>query len=414
MMDVYSVAGIALFALLLQLAGLILVVLADPYIQRPHKIVMIIISVGVLVLIAQNYAEYMLSAEGGDPIARTISSIFGYCLRPLILLLFFYIVKTEQEYWRAWVLVGINTVIHLTALFSKLCFYIDGNNHYHRGPMGYTCHIISGIFLVQLVYLSAKEFDREGGIEKFIPSFNAVLVILAVVADARFGGSEYPVTYLTAAIAGCSVFYYIWMHLQFVHRHELAVREEQRIQIMISQIQPHFLFNTLSTIQALCLIDSKKAADTVEKLGAYLRQNLESLNQADTIPFDKELEHVQLYTDIEQLRFPSIKVEYRIEDEDFTLPALSVQPLVENAIRHGVRIRGEGLVTVRSWRDMDAHVITISDNGVGFDVEAAKHAEGTHIGLKNVTERIEKMCHGTIDIKSQKGSGTSITIKIPV
>ena len=413
-MSIFSeTSAILLFALLIEIAGLVVVVLADPYVERQHRIVMIIIAAAVFALIVQDYTEYAFDMAGNNHIGRLIASIVGYCLRPLIVLLFFYIVDTRREFWRAWVLVIINTVIHLSALFSDVCFTITKDNRFVRGPMGYSCHIISAVLIVQLIYFSAKGFDKKGGVEKFIPSINALLIVLSVLADTFFSSGDAPLSFLTAAVVGCSLLYYVWMHLQFVHRHEMAMQAEQRIQIMISQIQPHFLFNTLSTIQALCLIDSKKAADTVEKLGAYLRQNLESLNQSDCIPFEKELEHVQLYTAIEMIRFPSIVVEFRIDDDDFAIPALSVQPMVENAIRHGVRVRGEGLVTVRSWRDIDAHVITITDNGVGFDVEAAKHAEGTHIGIKNVTERIEKMCHGTVDIKSSKGEGTSITIKIP-
>ena len=407
-------SAIILFALLLELAGLIFIVLADPYIQRPHKIIMIIISLCVLSLIIQNYIGFRLDIEGGRPLAHTLESLFGYCMRPVILLLYFYIIKSKQDYWRAWTLVIINTVIHLSALFSPIVFSFSESGAFHRGPMGYTCHIISVLLLIQLLYLSAKEYDRSGGIERYIPLFNTLLIIAGIVIDSTTGGEDLPVTYLTVAVASSCMFFYIWMHLQFVRRHEMSLRAEQRIQIMISQIQPHFLFNTLSTIQALCLTDSDKAADTVGKLGAYLRQNLDSLNQAETIPFEKELEHVQLYTAIEMIRFPSIQVDFRIEDDDFKIPALSIQPLVENSIRHGVRARGEGRVTVRSWRDLDAHVITITDNGVGFDVEAAKHAEGTHIGIRNVTERIEKMCGGTVEINSKEGEGTSVTIRIPV
>ncbi|MBQ3921087.1 MAG: histidine kinase [Firmicutes bacterium] len=404
---------IVLIPLILELVVLLFAVFADAHLRRSHRIIMIIIILCAFGLVAQNYADFLLSTRYIDPYARTVVGIAGYVLRPLILILFFYIVDDRRFYNYEWVLIALNTAIQITALFSPIAFSIGSANNFIRGPLGYSCHIISGILLIKLLYLSLRGYGRVRRIDLFIPIANAVLVIAAVAADTFVDIGDSPIAFLTIAVVTSCVFYYIWLHLQFVREHEIEMETEQRIQIMMSQIQPHFLFNTLSTIQALCRIDPAKASDTVEKFGTYLRQNLDSLDQTDLIPFSKELEHVQLYADIEMIRFPSIKVEFRIEDDDFKLPTLSVQPLVENAIRHGVRIRENGLVSVRSWRDLGEHVITISDNGAGFDVTKLGTAEGTHIGIKNVKERIEKMCGGTMEIVSTIGDGTSVTIRIP-
>lgn len=181
----------------------------------------------------------------------------------------------------------------------------------------------------------------------------------------------------------------------------------------MSQIQPHFLYNTLVTIQGLCLTDPEKAFDTISSFGAYLRQNLDSLDQPKLIPFQKELEHTKVYAEIEMLRFPSIKVKYDIRDTEFDLPALTVQPLVENAIRHGVRIREEGVVLVTAYREPDHHAIEIRDNGTGFDAASLETAEGKHIGLRNVRDRIEQMCRGSVIIDSRINEGTVVTIRLP-
>lgn len=113
------------------------------------------------------------------------------------------------------------------------------------------------------------------------------------------------------------------------------------------------------------------------------------------------------------LRFPDARVEYRIEDDQFEIPALTIQPLVENAIRHGIRYRKDGLVTITARRDSGWHQITIQDNGVGFDTKEQKSAGGTHVGLINVKDRIEQMCRGTMAVKSEIGKGTSVTLRIP-
>ncbi len=413
MSEFSNLLWLLIMILLLQLAGLVFAVLSDSYIKRAHRIIMMIIAASVFLLIVQNIVEYFLVTFYFNPLLRTINSIVGYSLRPMILLLFFYIVDESKDYNWSWALVTLNAAIHLTAFFSGLVFRITPENSYERGPLGYCCHIVSAILLFQILFISLHQY---GGIHKWdvvIPLFNATLIVGAVVADSFIDMDNYPVSYLTSAVVLCCVFYYIWLHLQFVREYEQSMQAEQRIQLMISQIQPHFLFNTLSTIQALCLIDPDKASDTVGKFGVYLRQNLESLNQPGLIPFDKELEHVRLYADIEMIRFPFIKVEYFIEDRAFSLPALSVQPLVENAIRHGVRVRDEGLVTVRTWKDLNAHIISITDNGCGFDVKAAEQSDKSHIGIRNVRERLEKMCGGTLTIKSMIGEGTSVLISIP-
>ena len=188
---------------------------------------------------------------------------------------------------------------------------------------------------------------------------------------------------------------------------------EQRIQIMMTQIQPHFLYNTLSTIQALCAIDPAKAVEITGKFSSYLRQNLNTLEFPGMISFEKELEHTRSYADIEMVRFPNIRVEYAIEDSGFSVPPLTVQPIVENAIRHGVRIREEGIIRVSAYQTEEGHEILISDNGVGFDVQTLGQNEGTHIGLKNVQERIETMCGGSVKVESRIDEGTRVTIFIP-
>ena len=182
---------------------------------------------------------------------------------------------------------------------------------------------------------------------------------------------------------------------------------------MMSQIQPHFLYNTLSTIQALCLMNPKKASEVTERFGTYLRNNMGFLDQPNLILLSKELEHTRIYSEIEMLRFPKISVEYDIKTEDFYIPALTIQPLVENAIRHGVRSREQGLVTVATRASADFFEIIISDNGVGFNPKDFSNDESKHIGIANVKERVESMCGGTLTIKSEPDNGTTVTIKMP-
>ena len=188
---------------------------------------------------------------------------------------------------------------------------------------------------------------------------------------------------------------------------------EQRMKIMVSQIQPHFLYNTIATIRALCRKDPSRAEKVTEKFGQYLRQNLDSINNSDLIPVEKEITHTRVYADIEMVRFENISVEFDIRDADFSVPTLTVQPIVENAIRHGVRIREKGIVRVQTRSEGGNHIITVSDNGVGFDVNKINSDGGNHIGIENVRWRVENICGGTLSIESEKDRGTTVTISIP-
>ena len=405
---------VVLLPLLLQVIGVMFAVLVDPYISKKHRNMMLLIETLVLGLIVQNIIGYQLDAAGIYPYARTVVGILGYCIRPTILALFFYIVNPEKKYRWAWVLIGINAAVHLTALFCGICFSIDQNNIFRRGPLGYTCHIVSFILLAYLLYLTLWEFPVIHKSEGWIPVFNTALIIASVVTDSWGDYREWPVAFLTIAVVSSCVFYYIWLHLQFVRQHENALIAEQRIQIMMTQIQPHFLYNTLATIQALCEKDPKKASKLTGKFGKYLRQNLDSLNQARRIDFDTEMEHTLIYAEIEMVRFPNISLKTEIWDQDFTLPALTIQPMVENAIRHGVRIREQGEVKISTRRLPDCHEIIIADNGKGFDIAKLEESGGSHIGIQNVRERIEQICGGTLEIESRPDEGTTVTIRIPV
>jgi len=400
----------------LQLIGLAFVVLADSFLDREHKTLLLIITAVLALLLFQNYWEYELSLKAASPDViswRTLFSYFGYSLRPVVLVLFIRLVDRGKKDWPLWTVVVVNAVIYLSAFFTRYSFWIDEQNHFQSGPLRFTCHLFSLLLLFWLVVVSADKFEKQSGMESLIPVFIALMIVTSVALDSFLFDSYY-VTALTIAMITGSVFYYLWLHLQFVRAHEAALRAEQRIKIMISQIQPHFMFNTLSTIQALCLTDPPAAFETVEKFGTYLRQNIDSLNQEELIPFEKEIEHTRVYSDIEQIRFPSIRVEYVIRDDAFLVPALTIQPLVENAIRHGVRIREDGYVRVASILDGDYHLITISDNGVGFDPEDVMKSDSSHIGLRNAKERIETLCGGEFNIMSELDEGSVITIKIPV
>ena len=191
--------------------------------------------------------------------------------------------------------------------------------------------------------------------------------------------------------------------------------EESRIAIMLSQIQPHFIHNILNVIYYLCGKNPAAAQAAISKFSDHLRNNLEALSQKELITFRKELAHIQTYLELEQIRFgEELSIIYDIEEDGFLLPVLSVQPLVENAVKHGVaKKRGGGVVTISSRQTEDVYQITVADTGVGFDVDRSMEDGKVHVGLMNVRQRLQSRMNATVDIDSAPGNGTTVTVTIP-
>ena len=195
---------------------------------------------------------------------------------------------------------------------------------------------------------------------------------------------------------------------------ELRLQENQ-ISIMLSQIQPHFLYNTLNSIYQLCETNPMRARFMVNSFSEYLRNNLSSLEEPGLITFETELSHVNTYLDIEKVRFEdTLEIEYDIKCMDFSLPVLTVQPIVENAVKHGTsKKRGGGRVSISTEDDGQDYVITVSDTGCGFDPDVPKNDGKRHVGIENVRQRLANMCSGSLTIESKVGEGTVATIRIP-
>lgn len=211
----------------------------------------------------------------------------------------------------------------------------------------------------------------------------------------------------------------IFFSIQSERKALLARREQElaeaRADIMLSQIQPHFPYNTLAAIRETCLSDPTEAACMITDFSVYLRENMTSLTSRAPIPFERELRHVRTYVTIEEKRFGDrLRVEFDIQATAFLLPPLSLQVLVENAVRHGVTKREEGgCVRVSSVEEPDAFVVTVDDVGAGFDPNPARIDGRPHVGLTNVQTRMEALCGGSLEVGSSPGAGTRATLRIP-
>jgi hypothetical protein len=176
------------------------------------------------------------------------------------------------------------------------------------------------------------------------------------------------------------------------------------------QIQPHFIYNVLSSIRILVKEDAQAAYDILDDLDNYLRINMDALAMPDQIHWQQELEHIRLYERIEKMRLGErVKIVYELEAEDFLLPPLIIEPLVENAVKHGIEPKAEGgTVWVRSYPFEDGYMIMVEDDGVGFDSRNPRQMED--IGYTYIRTRILETPGAYMNIRSAPGRGTSICI----
>ena len=188
---------------------------------------------------------------------------------------------------------------------------------------------------------------------------------------------------------------------------------ESRISTMMSQIRPHFIYNTLGSIEQLCELDPPKAGELVHNFAKYLRGNFGELDNAKPIRMSQEMAHVRYYVSIEKVRFPDMTFSFEMRSEDFSLPAMTIQPIVENAIKHGLmKLQKGGSIRVISYETDSDYCICVEDDGVGFDTSKLLD-EKKHIGIRNIRDRLKVMVDGTLEIESTQGVGTKVLITIP-
>ena len=187
-----------------------------------------------------------------------------------------------------------------------------------------------------------------------------------------------------------------------------------RIVLAMSQIRTHFVFNVLNAISGLCKSEPELADMQIVRFARYLRNNIDIMQEDHPIPFEKELEHMHNYVDLEQLRFgEKIILDENYEYVNFVIPSLVLQPLVENAIKHGLLPKeGDGVIRVSTSRRGNSVLIEIADNGIGFDT--SKSFDKASVGLSNVRFRVERMMNGRMQVESTPGVGTLVRLWLPL
>ena len=186
----------------------------------------------------------------------------------------------------------------------------------------------------------------------------------------------------------------------------------QRASIAVLQMRPHFIYNTMMSIYYLCRQNPDLAQQVTLDFTTYLRKNFTAIASDRLIPFSEELEHTRAYLTVEQAQFDGrLFVDYDTPHMDFSVPPLTLQPIVENAVKHGMDPDAEPLhIWIRTGRAASGSEIIVENSGAPF--EPADDGE-PHIALGNIRQRLEMMCRGQMTITPREGGGTVVKVTIP-
>lgn len=255
----------------------------------------------------------------------------------------------------------------------------------------------------------------------FIIAMCAIYISENKLAEFHFDTSL--ITRICAMVIIIFEFILLASHLQEKYKLQKAMEvqnENLKMQYFTTQIRPHFIMNILGAIRAMVRVDSEKAYEMLYDFSKYIRKNIEEKDYSKPIPFLEEIDYIRTYLKLEQIRFGDrIKVKMELEYTDFWILPLTIQPFVENAIKHGLQVvnRG-GTLWIRSYYLDERVYIEVEDDGVGFDVASLtkKFDEGKSLGMRSAMYRLKYKMNGTYSIKSnmeEKSSGTLIHIELP-
>ncbi|MBR2280645.1 MAG: histidine kinase [Ruminococcus sp.] len=309
------------------------------------------------------------------------------------------------------VLLVSTLICDLINLFYPLYFRIESDGTYYRQPlfMWSQTYLAVGLIILCIGFIISKKSTKE---KLITASFVLIPVANQFITGYSFGlTTEFPAMLISIVL--------IFGVVVAKREQKLIATEkelyESKVRVMVSQIQPHFMYNALSSIAMLCKLDPDTASQATITFAQYLRGNMDSLKQTTPIPFEKELEHLKKYLYIEKLRFgKKLNIEYDIQATDFEIPQLTIQPLAENAVKHGLsKKKGGGTLTIATKETEKTFEIIVSDDGTGFDVNEKKNDDRSHIGMENIKRRLKEMCDADVVITSVIGEGTVAKIIIP-
>ena len=312
---------------------------------------------------------------------------------------------------------AVSCLVVISVAFISGFVYITPDNQYYRGPL-YPLIPMSMLAILLLNFAGTirrrARLSRKTFVSLIITQVPmAVTLIIHLFIDVEL---FFHFSYALSALVMYSLVLSDQIEQDLRHQQKIAEQQKEiageRAKVMVLQMRPHFIFNTLMSIHSLCRIDPQRAQQVTMDFTNYLRKNFNAVASDSIIPFATELEHTRAYLAVEQAQHDCmLSVDYDTSFTHFRLPPLTLQSIVENAVKHGMDpYFGPLRISIRT-RDTDSGAeIIVEDNGSGF---GPSDETRPHTTLENIRKRLEMMCGGSMTIRPRDGRGTVVTIIIP-
>ncbi|WP_303803937.1 sensor histidine kinase [Ruminococcus flavefaciens] len=387
---------------LMLLLGLIIIMLVNRRIKIDGVQYVWAIASLVFIITVCEYVEYWCDTYNKPIWIRYVKSAITYSLNPLLILLELYLIAPIKHKFLLVIPYIINVALAVSDLFGTNFIYAYTEEHnFVSGKLKVVPAIVVCFYILLLTFYSnyfIRNDERSKAIIVFFMSFSTIITVYLEYENII-------VNHTTDIAAMEMLIYYFYLAAihhskvqQKLHASELAL-ERQNNELLMAQIQPHFINNSLLAIQARCM-DYPEIYDSIRNFSRYLRSNFDNIGNTHPITFEQELKNIKAYLALEKMNFGDrLTVEYDIDNEDFMLPALSVEPLVENAVRHGVAARENGGVVQIIQRDEESGIIIeVRDIGQGKLNLTEKQEKRRGIGVANVRARLAVNNKGVLEL----------------
>jgi sensor histidine kinase YesM len=382
---------------------------------------------GIFILM---FGLYMCTAQKTMPLdiipAFTRGFICYFCMFGMSIPLTLYVREKVKNYIAKVKLCNLLIILECLVMASAFVLHAFAILDIHY-MLIYAMILLLGAIISAIVFSIDMCIRRRNVVSFFTAVVPGIMLVVMLLEYSQFyySGNYYFETGTVCRLGAVIVVVIetvLYFHRLKIEKQKIAKMNEEnvnlKLQILTDNIQPHFILNTIGAIRALIDDEPKRASDLLLDFSKYIRKKLEHTDYTKPIPFTEELEHIKIYLKLEETRYgDNIEVVWNIHDSAFRVLPLTVQPFVENAIKHGLfSMENGGKLTISSYKGMHCHIIEITDNGIGFDANDINSVieNKKSVGLKSAIMRLENKMNATVTIRSHAGgNGTRVRIDIP-
>ena len=411
----YSFGGASLLLMVLGIAF----VFAMPTIDRWSRNYLVTLFTLQFICVTLCFIDAIVYADPKMAVLEQIIYIFGFLLLlPLTVMPTIFLLHRCGESLKSSLLfkaVIIFSAVYygllIASQFNDVFYTVTSDNEFVRGPLFPL--LISPLVGIMLLNFISSIVKRKKVLKRyFIASMVYIPPLTITLILHMFYSAEFFVL-MGVSLWAITILALILQENTAEHLRQQKEIANQRASILVLQMRPHFIYNTMTSIYYLCDQDPAKAKQVTLDFTTYLRKNLAAIASENSISFADELEHTKAYLAVEQAQFEdALFVEFDTPHTLFRIPPLTLQPIVENAVKHGMTESKDPIhISVITRKTDTANEIIVEDDGPGF--KPTDDSE-PHIALGNIRQRLEMMCKGSLDISPREGDGTSVKITIPI